>query len=245
MVLEDDLLFASRVELGLRGAGYLPRFVTHVEGLGRALKEAPVLILVNIGTRGIDWPRMIALAQSRPALPRPKVVGYGPHVDLALRQRALGTGCDAVVGRSAVANDLDRLAARYAWKPNPLACGRPLPDGILEGIGQFNRREFYACHDTIELVWVDEPGDVRLMYQGLLQIAVAFYHVQKGNWRGMRKMMARGKAKLLPFLPQCQGVDLARLISDIARCEGTLRELGAERLSAFDEELAPVIGMAR
>lgn len=50
LVFEDDLLFASRVEMGLRAKGFHPCFVTRVEELGEALNAAPVLILLSIGT---------------------------------------------------------------------------------------------------------------------------------------------------------------------------------------------------
>jgi predicted metal-dependent hydrolase len=241
LVLEDDLFFASRVEAGLRSNGYRARFVTDITELSEALKAAPVLILANVGSQRVPWPRMIELAQERRLPPHAAVVGYGPHVDLELRRWALEAGCDAVVARSAVASNMASLLERHAWKPDLAACDAPLPAGVMHGIEQFNRREFYACHDSIELVWVDEPGDVRLMYQGILQIGVAFYQVQQGNWPGMVKMLARGKGKLLPFLPRCQGIDLEGLLAEVERCEAALRELGPEGMGDLDLDLLPDI----
>jgi hypothetical protein len=81
------------------------------------------------------------------------------------------------------------------------------------------------------------------MYKGLLQISVAFYHVQNGNWRGMVKMLARGKPKLLPFLPACQGINLTDLLADVDRCEEVLHGLGADRLAEFDPNHFPAISM--
>jgi predicted metal-dependent hydrolase/CheY-like chemotaxis protein len=244
LVLEDDLLFSPRIEMGLQASGYRARFVTQISELNEALKAAPVLILANIGARGLPWPKMVELAQARRLPPHAPVVGYGPHTDLELRQKALDAGCDAVVARSAVANNMASLLQRHAWKPDLSACDRPLPAGVMQGIEQFNQRQFYQCHDSVELVWVDEPGDVRLMYQGLLQISVAFYHVQQGNWRGMVKMLARGKGKLLPFLPVCQGVDVGRLLADAEQCESVLKKLGPERMAELDPDLFPVITAA-
>jgi predicted metal-dependent hydrolase len=83
------------------------------------------------------------------------------------------------------------------------------------------------------------------MYQGLLQISVAFYHVQQDNWRGMVKMMARGKGKLLPFLPAYQGVDLEGLLAEVERCEAALREMGPEEVTELDPGLFPVIRATR
>jgi hypothetical protein len=234
LVLEDDLLFSSRVEAGLRANAYQPRFVTRVDELGEALKAAPVLVLANIGSRTVPWTRLVELIKDRRPVPNPPVVGYGPHVDLEQRERAVGAGCDAVVGRSAIAGNLGSLLDRYAWKPDLSVCDSGIPAGIRKGIDQFNNRAFYRCHDSIELVWVDEPGDIRLMYQGLLQISVAFYHVQKGNKRGAIKMMARGTGKLLPFLPVCQGIDLQGLLADVERCEEALQDLSPEGMAGFE-----------
>jgi len=57
---------------------------------------------------------MVELVQARRLPPHAPVVGYGPHADLELRRRALEAGCDAVVARSAVANNMSSLLQRYA-----------------------------------------------------------------------------------------------------------------------------------
>ena len=30
---------------------------------------------------------------------------------------------------------------------------------LLEGIGQFNRGEYYECHETLEEIWMHEQGE--------------------------------------------------------------------------------------
>ena len=239
LVFDDDLLFGTRLENGLRANGFHARFVRRANHIGEALKALPVLILVNIGARGMPWPRLVQLVKDRRPLLPSLVVGYGPHVDLDLRQQALDCGCDAVVGRSAVANDLDSLLARYAWMPDRSACNQPAPTGVLKGIEQFNSHAFFRCHDSIEAVWVAEQGDVRFLYQGILQISVGFYHIQRGNFRGAAKIMARGKGKLLPFLPGCQGIDLKSLLDGVERCEAALQ--GPDFRGIAGEDWVPTI----
>ena len=46
-----------------------------------------------------------------------------------------------------------------------------------QGIEQFNRREFYPCHDTLEAIWMDSIEPDKTFYQGILQIAVGCYHI--------------------------------------------------------------------
>jgi predicted metal-dependent hydrolase len=116
-----------------------------------------------------------------------------------------------------------------------------LPPALLRGIEEFNRHEFFECHETIEAAWMAEPRPIRLLYQGILQVGVALYHVQKNNWRGAMKVLARAMPKLAHFEPVCMGVDVAQLLSD-ARCvQEHLIELGEERVNEFDPEWFPTI----
>jgi CheY-like chemotaxis protein len=224
LVIDDELLFSTRIENGLRANGYQPLPVSRTEQIGEALNAFPVLALVNVGSATSQWQELLALVKARRADPPPVVLGYGPHVDPELRQLALQAGCSGVVSRSAVANDLGSLLRRYAWKPDRTACEQRPPAGVELGIDQFNGRAFFRCHDSIEAVWVDEEGDIRVLYQGLIQVSVSFYHVQRRNWRGALKMLARGKGKLLPFLPGCQGIDIKNLLLQVDACETDLRQ---------------------
>jgi hypothetical protein len=243
LVIDDELLFSTRVESGLRAFGFQPLFVDRAEQVGEALNAFPVLALVNVGSTTSRWQELLPLVKARRPDPPPVFVGYGPHVDLELRQRALHAGCTAVVGRSAVAEDLGSLLRRYAWKPDRTACSLKLPAGVARGIDQFNSRAFYRCHDSIENVWVEEEGEIRVLYQGLLQVSVSFYHVQRRNSRGALKMLARGKGKLLPFLPDCQGIDVEGLLVQVERCEADLRQNVADE--AVQEGWFPHIRFAR
>ena len=55
-----------------------------------------------------------------------------------------------------------------------------------QGVQQFNQREYYACHDTLEAIWMEASEPEKTFYQGILQIAVALYHLSNQNLRGAR-----------------------------------------------------------
>lgn len=112
---------------------------------------------------------------------------------------------------------------------------------MLRGIAQFNAREFYECHETLETEWRRERRPVRLLYQGILQIAVALYHLERGRWAPALTMFERGIAKVDLFRPRCQGIDVAALAEAARRCEATLRTLGPGRVREFDPGLIPLI----
>jgi sugar phosphate isomerase/epimerase len=106
----------------------------------------------------------------------------------------------------------------------PAGCHSEPPPGVLEGIRLFNEGLYYECHEEIEHEWHAETGEIRNLYQGILQIGVGFYHASNGNLRGARLLLTDGLDKLSRFLPACLGIDTqdlwdqsARLLTDIER----------------------------
>jgi predicted metal-dependent hydrolase len=121
------------------------------------------------------------------------------------------------------------------------ACGEQPVPGLLAGIGEFNRGEFFECHETFEVLWMAEPRPVRRLYQGILQIGVAFYHLHAGRYRPVVTLLGRGAGYLQPFGPVCMGIDVAGLLEQAEACLAQVRHLGAERLDKFDWSLVPQI----
>jgi predicted metal-dependent hydrolase len=116
-----------------------------------------------------------------------------------------------------------------------------LPDLALKGIEEFNRGEFYECHEYLEEAWMREPRRVRFLYQGILQVGVGFYHLQNGNWRGATGLLHNGAVRLKEFEPETLGIDVARLVRESERCLRELEELGRERIGEFDQAGVPKV----
>jgi uncharacterized protein len=114
-----------------------------------------------------------------------------------------------------------------------------LPDLALRGIEEFNRGEFYECHEYLEEAWMQEPRRVRFLYQGILQVGVGFYHLQNGNWRGATGVLRNGIERLREFEPETLGVDVRRLVRESEQCLEELEELGRERVRDFDTSKLP------
>ncbi len=93
-------------------------------------------------------------------------------------------------------------------------CNEPPSPGLIRGIEQFNRGEYWECHETLEALWIAEPRGVRGLYQGILQIGVALHHLRNNNLPGALKVFRRGLPKLHRLPPTCQGVDVTQLIED-------------------------------
>ena len=122
-------------------------------------------------------------------------------------------------------------------------CSDPTPAGLIAGIERFNAREFYECHEFLEDIWLAEPGEIRTLYQGILQVGVAFYHLSRDNIRGTTSLLETGTAYLRRFRPECMGVNVDKLIRDSLAAYDEINRIGRERLSEFDPGLIPVIEM--
>jgi predicted metal-dependent hydrolase len=124
------------------------------------------------------------------------------------------------------------------------ACDEPPPRALLEAIAQFNRGEYFDQHETLEGLWRAEPREVRRLYQGILQIGLAFHHLRRGNHHGAVTMLARGARHLAAFTQRCQGVDVDRLLREADAAREAIEGLGPARIGEFDWRLVPNVRVA-
>ena len=124
-------------------------------------------------------------------------------------------------------------------------CDERPPPLLLEGIAQFNRGEYFEQHETLELLWRAETRDVRRLYQGILQIGVAFHHLRRRNHHGTVYMLTRGARYLAPFSPACQQVDVAALLEAADAALKEVERLGPDRLGEFNWDLAPNVQLVK
>ena len=122
-------------------------------------------------------------------------------------------------------------------------CSQAPPSLLVRGVEQFNRGEYFAQHETLEELWREETGDVRYLYQGILQIGVALYHIQRLNHHGAAYMLTRGLQYLRRFPARCQGVDVADLVAAAERLQADVAALGPSGLQGFDWTLAPKVSL--
>src|SRR5512133_2796554 len=116
-------------------------------------------------------------------------------------------------------------------------CDQPLHPEALHGIALFNAGEYFEAHEALETAWRAEPGPVRDLYQGILQVAVTYLHIQRRNYGGATKVSARCKPKLDQWPDTCRGVDVASLRRNLASVMESLARLGPERIHTFNQVL--------
>jgi predicted metal-dependent hydrolase len=112
-----------------------------------------------------------------------------------------------------------------------------LPSEALRGIALFNAGEYFEAHEALENAWRAEPGPIRELYQAILQVAVTYYHLQRGNYAGATKVAARCRVKLEACPERCAGVDVAGLRRNLAAVMEAAARLGPENLHRLNESL--------
>lgn len=105
------------------------------------------------------------------------------------------------------------------------------PQEFWRGVEQFNSQQFYACHDTLEALWMDATEPQKTFYQGILQIAVALYHLGNSNWRGAVILLGEGINKLQRYPPTYAGIDVDELLTSSAAMLIALQQAGPEKIS--------------
>jgi len=78
---------------------------------------------------------------------------------------------------------------------------------FLEGIEHFNSRRFWEAHEAWETLWLEAESDLEQFLQGLIQIAAAYHHIQRGTYRGAPRLFAAALRRLEAFPMSCCGVD--------------------------------------
>ncbi|WP_224981172.1 DUF309 domain-containing protein [Geomonas agri] len=128
--------------------------------------------------------------------------------------------------------------------PGDQLCQVTPSEELQQAIAEFNGQEWFACHETLEELWVGAQGELRDFYQGLLQVAVALYHWRNGNFKGAEGLLQRGPDLLRRVPDTCLGVDVARVVAEAGLLREALLTLGEEQMAELDQSLIPKLHRA-
>jgi len=241
--LEPDLFFAPRLDDVIRRLGGQPVIVATPENFVDAVdRHFPVLALLDLGSEG-DWAHAITRCKIRPQTSQVPLIAFGSHVDVATLRAARHAGADHAWARSKLMAELPQIVAQHLHPPvvYPAGWDAPLSELARRGVELFNHGEYFEQHELLEQAWLAEPRPIREMYQGILQIGVAFLQIQRHNWAGAIKMFRRGLPRLRALPPVCQGIDIAAFRATAEAIHWEVTTLGAEHLGEFDQSRFPAI----
>jgi predicted metal-dependent hydrolase len=86
---------------------------------------------------------------------------------------------------------------------------------FIKGIEEFNNGLYFECHETLEEIWLEEHGEERKFYQGIIQIAAGYYKLEQGVPVGALKLWRMGIEKLLAYGPIYLGVNVEALVAGV------------------------------
>jgi hypothetical protein len=186
--------------------------------------------------------------KSGSATRRIPILAFGPHVEEEMLAEATHNGADRALPRGAFLSDPARWIETYASKPDADAleagCREPLSDLGRRGLDLLNRGHFYEAHEALEHAWLAEATAGGQVYRVLLQLAVAYHHLQEDNRRGAAKMLLRIRPWLDPLPDRCRGVDLAVVRLLVVRLQQALDRLPAGESTSALARPVPVVPWA-
>lgn len=113
-------------------------------------------------------------------------------------------------------------------------CTGVLHPKAAEGIRLFNEGKFFEAHEELEIAWSEEPGLIRNLYRGILQVAVTYLHIRRGNYDGAVKVYGRSLKWIRDWGDVCRGIHIAKLLEDAGRVMEEIERLGKNRIGEFD-----------
>ncbi|MCB0132423.1 MAG: DUF309 domain-containing protein [Caldilineaceae bacterium] len=241
--LAPDLFFATRLADVIAASGGRPVMAetpeTFVDAIDRTF---PVLALLDLAAPG-DWVFAVQRCKNRPHTRQVPIYAFGSHVDVATLKAARQAGVDHAWARSKMMAELVDVVRNHVTPPvrYPDGWDDDLSDAARRGVEALNAGDYFEQHEFFEEAWLAESRPIRELYQGLLQVGVAFLLIQRNNLAGALKLFRRGLPRLRDLPPICQGIDLAAFRTAATAVHDEVTALGAERLAHFDQRTFPRI----
>jgi predicted metal-dependent hydrolase len=262
----SDLFLLPRLQDAARGLGFRIRPIERPEDIGaegdpakrsvplteplegpdavlvRHLAEArPALLLFDLTSQSIPWERWMQVLKTSAATRRVPIVAFGPHVEHGVLDRAKKAGADLVLTRGAMQATLADVLREWVVIPDQdairAACKTGCSELAEEGIAHIRAGSFFEAHESLEKAWMAEPGPSGYLYRSILQVDVAYLHIQRGNYRGAAKLLLRLHQWLDPLPAHCRGVDVQALRANIRELQRALDRLGPDHLAQLDPKL--------
>lgn len=77
----------------------------------------------------------------------------------------------------------------------------------------WDAQRYFEAHELLEHVWHESAGDDRAFWQGVIQFAVAFVHLQRGRPAGTIRSLVKCLDNLAACPADHHGIDVARIRS--------------------------------
>jgi uncharacterized protein len=101
------------------------------------------------------------------------------------------------------------------------------------GLELLEQGEWFAAHEELEEAWRAAEPTERDFLQGLVHVAVAWYHAEvTGRRRACESQLEKATRRLAPYAPAHRGVDVAALLQSVEDARGRFPDLPRPRTRA-------------
>jgi uncharacterized protein len=87
---------------------------------------------------------------------------------------------------------------------------------LARGLELIRVGRYFDAHEELEDEWRSAPSEERDFLQGLVHVAVAWLHAERENRPGCERQLEKAARRLGPYAPEHRGVDVARVLDDVA-----------------------------
>ncbi len=84
-----------------------------------------------------------------------------------------------------------------------------IADAVALATRLWREQRYFEAHECLEFVWHAAHPDDADAWQGLIQIAVAAVHLQRGNPYGAQRLFSRAQTRLASYSNPVDGIDVA------------------------------------
>ena len=88
--------------------------------------------------------------------------------------------------------------------------------GLDEGLRLIREGAYFDAHEELEDEWRTAPAAERDFLQGLVHVAVAWLHAERGNRNGCERQLVKAERRLSGYRPRHRDVDVDRILDDVA-----------------------------
>jgi predicted metal-dependent hydrolase len=104
--------------------------------------------------------------------------------------------------------------------------------GLDRGLELIRAGAYFEAHEELEDEWREAAPDERDFLQGLVHVAVAWYHASRGNRPGCERQLEKASRRLAPYAPEHRGVSVADVLRQVeaAQRRAAAGDLGLGRV---------------
>ena len=110
---------------------------------------------------------------------------------------------------------------------------------LEEGLACYRRGKFFLAHEHWESVWLTLKHSEKTFLQAMIQVTVAFHHLNAGNSTGALSLLRRAFRRLEQFPAHFGEIDLALLRAEVREWMLAV-ERGSSQLPASYPQVLPL-----